>query len=96
MIKVNEMALKTARDCRGLGERVDKAIKQVITANYGKYKVEKEDKEVWLILEGMSFLAEQFNKGLRVVGDWNTQLIEIYDYKQEQKEQDEIYLTINL
>lgn len=44
MIKINEIALKTARDCRLLGDKVDKAIKQVITLDYGKYEIEKEDK----------------------------------------------------
>lgn len=55
MIKTDEMILKTARDYRGLGDKIEKALEFVINADYGKYRIEKKDKPIWLILEGMTF-----------------------------------------
>lgn len=97
MIKTDEMILKTARDYRGLGDKIEKALEFVINADYGKYRIEKKDKPIWLILEGMTFfLGNHYNKGLRFYGDWNTRYVEIYDYEKQCKEHDEVYLNLNL
>lgn len=95
-IKANELVLKTARDYRGLGGEIDKALEKVIELNYGKYKINKKDKHIWLILEGMCFLNEHYNKGVKFIGDYDTQLVEIYDYKKLQAKKDEAYLKLDL
>lgn len=95
-INVVTLELKTARDFRGLGYDLNKAMEKIILLDYGIYKIAKEHKHLFLIIENMDSFQEKYNKGVRIIGGFDTQKVEIYDYAQERKDLDFMTLDINL
>ena len=62
------MELTTPRDFRRLGSKIDEYIKTIVKIDYGYYTITDEQKEMFTIIENMTFLNEHFNKGIRLIG----------------------------
>lgn len=91
-----ETHLKTTRDYRVFASDLGDVMAKIAKLNYGLYTIEKKDKHFFIMLENMLWFQEVTNKGIRVLGGFNSLKLEIYDYKKEQDEIAEAYKSIEV
>lgn len=83
------LELRTPKDLRKLGGKIDDYIKEIIELDYGFYTITNEQREILTILENLVFVQEHFNKGIRLRGFNATEkTVEIYDIHKKQAEMD--------
>lgn len=95
-IIVGKIELKSAKEFRRLGCHLEKVMRKVEGLNYGIYTIVEEHKHLFLIIESMRNYQERINKDVRVIGDFNTKKVEIYDLAMEQEQMDDMVLDLNL
>jgi hypothetical protein len=87
-LNTKTVELKTPGDYRSLGTDLDKLIAAVKEQEYGVYRIKKEQRHLFVIVSNMVELQISMNKGLRMLGGFDTQKIEIYDYTKQQERLD--------
>jgi len=86
---VKPMELKTSRDYRKLSGELDDIIQALLEHEYGFYKIPKEKRHLFVMLENMLHLQLMINKGVRVLGGFDTLKIEVYDIRKRHNEIDQ-------
>lgn len=89
-VNVKQITLKTPRNFRQLGNELDEVMHAIMKHKPGIYRIDKEKRHLFVMIEAMLHFQEATNKGVRVLGGFDTEKIEIYDFAKEQEELDRI------
>jgi hypothetical protein len=89
-VNVKQIVLKTPRDFRRLGDELDEVMHAITKHEPGIYRIDKEKRHLFVMIESMIHFQEATNKGVRVLGGFDTGKIEIYDFAKEQEKLDRI------